>query len=184
MKSFLLVLLALLTGCVEHIGYKDENTWAEGRINIVIDDSVDLIGEPSTVRGLIEESFMLWADETDRNLDLNFIHGHCTENADCCVRYGKTKTTNALADFYINFSDGYFHESEIVISDFYDYRIYTEGRGYCLHETMLHEAGHFFGLMHSNAKEDVMYHTRGIAEPGQWATLSAGDIKEFKRLYK
>lgn len=160
--KFLAILLIVLMPVVS-FGYEIATTetgaqihWtATTEIVVTLDPSLETIND--SAYDLAEDSFNEWLDYMEGAVTVKFIKKTCTENTRYCIRYG-AKEDNCgektvactIRTFYTK--SGSIAGVDIVMFDNYSWDSNEE-----LHNVLLHEIGHGFGLHHSLSTTAVMY---------------------------
>jgi hypothetical protein len=178
MKIFFLALF--LTSCVEHIASDQNYSWQDGEIDLYVDPSMEEIADADIVYPIIEESFHLWLDEIDRDININFIYRRCPLPSNCVKMFNGA---NDLGITSVNPANGEIHGADIKISREFEWAIDDGDAGYDFRSLFLHEAGHFFGVNHSEIKGDIMYGYFKYSTSVESTELTKRDIEKINNLY-
>lgn len=130
--------------------------WEDGEIKIIIDSSVEEIGDG--VYEVIEDAFLEWNDAIPADIRLDFVRGECAAiyGVNCVTMVDTTQ--GYLAHTQQTSRKGIISDSDIMIARGYDYLVSEDQHGYDFRRLMLHEVGHFLAsLPHSEDANDVMY---------------------------
>jgi predicted Zn-dependent protease len=126
--------------------------WQPGQIDIHLDPSLDDMREDATA--IVEESFNQWLDHIDQDIILNFVYDSCDPAIHNCVRYVDVLTNCSVTDAACAYG-AYGAESGNIIRYSIEFSDVLQPED--LEHTALHEAGHFFGIDHSDNHDAIMY---------------------------
>ena len=171
-----LILLAISTNAYTYqLRYTDagaEIKWGVGEITIHLDSSLELLDD--NAYDIVEESFLQWSDHIDSDIIFNFVYENCSPWEYNCVRYSP--------------QDNICHEGSegCAYGEWYVYTGYITNYNITFNavdrdsfkSVALHEIGHFFGLMHSENSNAVMYYLQKNT-----TELHRDDINGIKTLY-
>lgn len=180
MKNLLITIFIFSLGCVEHVGESEYSTMQNGEMTIVIDPSVDEIGPDAL--GIIEDSFESWLDVIDAEISFDFVYGKCTLETPNCVRM-MDYSASEVGHAHTVQANGEISRCTIKISRGYEYKTEESETGIDLYHVMLHEAGHCFGMQHSDDTESVMTENFNWDEPGEMKQLSVSDVEMITSRY-
>jgi hypothetical protein len=145
-----------------------EIRWNSRDIEIVLDDSLALVGDPDEVEWLIIDAFDEWVDAAGLPMEFTFVNGRCDkafvadgENENCVraeedgpIEQGER---GAAAFVTYGYDSGEILDADIVVEN--EVGLWRIGGGegaYNLRAAVLHEVGHLLGMAHSEVDESRM----------------------------
>jgi hypothetical protein len=141
--------------------------WRESYIEIVLDDSMEGIGDKNDVEYIIKESFNLWINDANLPFFIEIFWDDCSETLnddDNCifvVYEDCNRPKNKAATTYLNVipSTGKIIGFDVIINaEDWDWDLFCKDKdGLCLQRVMLHEFGHILGISHSDNHDAIMY---------------------------
>jgi hypothetical protein len=141
--------------------------WRESYIEIVLDDSMEGIGDKNDVEYIIKESFNLWINDANLPFFIEIFWDDCSETLnddDNCifvVYEDCNRPKNKAATTYLNVipSTGKIIGFDVIINaEDWDWDLFCKDKdGLCLQRVMLHEFGHILGIGHSDNHDAIMY---------------------------
>jgi MYXO-CTERM domain-containing protein len=172
---FLTVVLLSVAGTAE--AYKLYHTksgknvrWATSYVEVVLDESMAILGEKDEVTEVLAQAFELWAMDADLPLTFDLVWDECGEVGndgnncifacpDRSVCYGRPEEKGGTTYVSVNPSSGRITDADIVLNaDTWEWDIDgTNEEGLCLGRVMSHEIGHFLGIDHSEEPDALMY---------------------------
>ena len=172
----------------------DPVRWLAPRVTVVLDESLSRLGEIHEIQDSIKDAFGVWTDSVAFPFEVEFVEGECgaggvkADGVSCILVEGAVPASNeeAKATTHVSYaaSNGAIIGADVV---FYESAGPWSADGsddtQDVFSVASHEAGHMFGLGHSDVADARMYPT--IATGNQWGgDLDEDDIKGAEALYE
>lgn len=146
-----------------------EVQWAHGEIDIHLDPSLGHFSEGAFQ--IVEDSLLTWIDYVDTDILINFVYAPCEEGISC-VSYIDRPDGSGAASTHMAWS---VNSGDMIYANI---TFNKTLKGYDFAYAALHEAGHFWGLSHSDNHSAVMDDTLT-----RTTVLHEDDINGVKTLY-
>ena len=98
---------------------------------------------------------MRWLDYVDADIVVDFVHAPCDSSTLNCVSYDYDAVDGTYDGIGFNYNRNWWADTGEITNS--SVKIYPRMNVENFESTMLHEAGHFWGLEHSENQSAVMY---------------------------
>ena len=144
--------------------------WATSYIEVVLDESMAILGPKPEVKEVLRAAFELWAYDANLPLHFDLVWDDCGEVANdgnncifaCADRevcYGRPEEKGGTTYVSVSPSSGHISDADVILNaDNWEWDLDgTNEDGLSLGRVMSHEIGHFLGIDHSDEPEAIMY---------------------------
>lgn len=161
MKNAIITILAIMTICGNTNAHTHNISsggalvhWPSNQvITITIDPTINMIRTDAA--DITEDVFMRWLDYVDADIVVDFVHAQCDASTLNCVSYDHSAIDGTYEGIGVNYNRNWWADTGEITNS--SVKIYPRMKVENFESTMLHEAGHFWGMEHSDNPAAVMY---------------------------